>query len=116
MGSSMGMASIHRDPRFPKGVWYCLYRLADGRRVFHSTGKRNKREAEIICQAWQQTEDEAALGDLTKDRVTEIVNETLKRVGAVAIERITIKDWLEDWLASKEQLSGNAARLPAGGS
>jgi integrase len=106
----MGMASIHRDPRFPKGVWYCLYRLADGRRAFHSTGKRNKREAEIICQAWQQTEEEAAMGDLTKDRVTEIVNETLKRVGALAIERITIKDWLEDWFASKEQLSG-ATRL-----
>ena len=104
------MASIHRDPRFPKGVWYCLYRLADGRRVFRSTGKRNKREAEIVCQALQQTEDEAASGDLTKDRVTEIVNETLKRVGVLTIERVTIKVWLEDWLASKEQLSA-ATRL-----
>ena len=66
----------------PKGAWYCLYRLADGRRVFRSTGKRNKREAEIVCQALQQTEDEAASGDLTKDRVTEIVNETLRRVKA----------------------------------
>ena len=31
------------------------------------------REAEIVCQAIRQTEDEAAAGDLTQDRVTEIV-------------------------------------------
>ena len=99
------MASIHRDPRFPEGVWYCQYRLADGRRVWRSTATRKKREAEIVCQALQQTEDEAAAGDLTKDRVTELVNETLKRVGALTIERVTIKTWFEDWLASKEQLS-----------
>ena len=104
------MASVHRDPRYPKGVWYCLYRLADGRRVFRSTGKRNKREAEIVCQALQQTEDEAATGDLTKERVTELVNETLKRVGLASIERITVASWLKDWLAGKEHLSA-ATRL-----
>ena len=93
------MASIHRDPRYPKGVWYCLYRLADGRRVFRSTGKRNKRDAEIVCQTLQQIEDEAATGNLTRDRVTELANETLKRVGLSAFERITVKAWLEDWLA-----------------
>jgi hypothetical protein len=60
--------------------------------------------------ALQRAEDEAAAGDLTKDRVTELFNPTLKRVGAVAIERISIANWLEDWLASKEQLSA-ATRL-----
>lgn len=98
----MGMASIHRDPRFPRGVWYAHYILADGRRVCRSTGKRNKVEARIIAEAWQSAENEAAGGHLTKDRVTEILNETLKRIGSTVIRRINVDDWLNDWLASCE--------------
>lgn len=99
------MASIHRDPRSPKGVWYCAYYLADGRKAFRSTGKRNKSEAQVICQGWQQAENEAANGELTKDRVSEIFNETLKRIGAAPLERISIKSWLEDWLKTKQEKS-----------
>ncbi len=99
------MASIHRDPRSPKGVWYCAYYLADGRKAFRSTGKRNKSEAQVICQGWQQAENEAANGELTKDRVSEIFNETLKRIGAAPLERISIKSWLEDWLMTKQEKS-----------
>ena len=99
------MASIHRDPRSPKGVWYCAYYLADGQRAFRSTGKRNKSEAQVICQGWQQAENEAANGELTKDRVSEIFNETLKRIGAAPLERISIKSWLEDWLKTKQEKS-----------
>jgi len=105
------MASVHRDPRFPKGVWYCCYRLASGRRVFRSTGKTNKGQAEIVCQAFQQAENEASGGDLSKDRLTEIFNETLKRLGESPIERISVKAWLEDWLASKEEQVEASTRL-----
>jgi len=96
---------VHRDPRFPKGVFYCYYTAADGRRLTRSTGKRNKAQAQIICQALQQAEDEAAGGDLTKNRLKELFDETLKRLGQSPIERISIKDWLEEWLASKEAIS-----------
>ncbi|HXM28212.1 MAG TPA: tyrosine-type recombinase/integrase, partial [Chthoniobacterales bacterium] len=96
------MASIHRDPRFPRGVWYAHYTLADGRRCCRSTGKQNKIEARIIAEAWQSAENEAAGGHLTKDRVTEILNETLKRIGSTVIRRINVDDWLNDWLASCE--------------
>src|SRR6516164_9196197 len=100
-----GMASVHRDPRFPKGVWYCQYRLSTGRRTVRSTGRYRKAEAEIICQAWQQAENEAGAGELTKDRIGTILNETLTRLGESPIERISVKDWLEDWLASKGKVS-----------
>jgi integrase len=96
------MASIHRDPRFPKGVFYCAYVLADGRRAMRSTGKRDKSQAAIVCQALQQAENELAGGELTKDRLTELFNETLKRLGETPIERINVKGWLEAWLESKE--------------
>jgi integrase len=100
-----GVASVHRDPRFPKGVWYCQYQLADGRRAFRSTGRYRKAEAQIICQAWQQAENEAANGELTKDRLGAIFSETLTRLGESPIERISVKEWLEDWLVSKDQVS-----------
>lgn len=105
------MASIHRDPRFPKGVWYCAYTLADGRRACRSTGKYEKGQAQIVCQALQQAENEALDGELTKDRLTELFNETLKRLGQSPVERITVKAWLEDWLGSKEGKISPASAL-----
>jgi integrase len=96
------MASVHRNIRAPKGVWYCHFTRADGTRAVRSTGKRNKTEAKIVCDAIAQAENEAANGDLTKDRLKELFDETLKRLGQSPIERISVKDWLESWLASKE--------------
>jgi integrase len=76
--------------------------LADGRRAYRSTGKRNKVEAKIVCEALAQAENEAAGGELTRDRLKELFDETLKRLGESPIERINVKGWLESWLASKE--------------
>jgi integrase family protein with SAM-like domain len=101
------MASIHRDPRFPKGPYYCHLTLANGRRAVRSTGRRDRKSALIVCQALQQVEDELAGGDLTRDRVSELFNETLKRLGESPIERISIGDWLSEWLASKEHIARN---------
>jgi integrase len=96
------MASIHRNPRSPKGVWYCYFTRADGTRAARSTGKRDKTQAKIVCEAIAQAENEAATGDLTKDRLKELFDETLKRLGQSPIERISVKSWLDSWLASKE--------------
>jgi hypothetical protein len=35
-----------------------------------STGKKDKKSAEIVCQAIQQTENELSEGRLTRDRLT----------------------------------------------
>ena len=53
------MASVHRDPRSPHGVWYCALATADGRRVWRTTKKHNKRQAQVLCDAWQQAEHTA---------------------------------------------------------
>jgi integrase len=104
------MASIHRNIRAPRGAWYAVLRLADGRRVWRSTRTRDKAKAKIIAEAWQTAEDDVAAGHGTKDRITEILNETLKRVGVETIVRINVGDWLDDWLSSKDQVS-EATRL-----
>jgi hypothetical protein len=74
------MASVHRNPRSPERVWYAALRLADGRRVWRSTRTREKTEAKIITEAWQAAEDAASNAELSRDRVLEILNETLKRM------------------------------------
>ena len=96
------MASVHRDPRAPRGVWYAHYTLADGRRVARSTGTRDRGKAKIIAEAWESAERAADLGELTHDRVLEILNETLKRTGACALGYLSVKDWLTQWLSSKD--------------
>jgi integrase len=96
------MASIHRDPRSPKGVWYAAYTLASGRRIFRSTRQRSKSKARLLADAWEAAEREAAAGVLSRNRAIGIINETLARSGQVLIERISVKEWLESWLASKK--------------
>jgi integrase len=99
------MASINRDPRFPRGVYYARFTLADGRRACRSTGKKNRRDAEIVAQAWQATENEIANGSICPDRLTEIFSETRKRLGYEPIDYITVQGWLSDWLASKTEIA-----------
>jgi integrase len=102
--------SINRDPRYPKSPWRCRLRRADGTETTKSTGTRDKQRAKIICDAWQQAEYEAAGRDLTRDRVTRILNETLERLGYTTIERLSIEQWLNQWLAGKTEIS-RATRL-----
>jgi integrase len=99
------MASVHRNPRSPRGVFYAYFTRADGTRVARSTGTRDRNKARIICESWAAAEAAVADGTATKERIAEILNETLKRVGIQAVERIGIGDWLDDWLAGKEQVS-----------
>ena len=96
------MASVHRDPRFPRGVFYAHYTLADGRRACRSTGKHNRTEAKIIAEAWQAAENGILNGGLSEGRIREILNETLQRLGLAAMSEHSVSAWLKDWLKSCE--------------
>jgi integrase len=102
------VASVHKDSRFPKGPWVCYFTRADGTRAKRSTAKHNRKEALVVCHAIQQAEDELASGDLSRDRLQEIFNETLKRLGEAPVKRISIGEWLTDWLDGKESLAANS--------
>ena len=75
------MASVHRDPRHPRGPWSAAFRLADGRRAYRSTGTCSKYKAKAIADAWEAADREAASGELTRARVGAILEETLLRLG-----------------------------------
>jgi integrase len=108
------MASIHRNPRSPKGVWYAHYTLADGRRVARSTGTRDRSQAKIITEAWAAAETAAAYGELSQTRVLAILNETLQRIGANPVQYVSVRQWLTDWLASKDNQTAKATRSAYG--
>jgi hypothetical protein len=72
------VASVHRDPRSPEGIWYCYYRQADGQRAIRSTGQRDKEKAQAICSSLQTAENEGRNHILTQDRVTELIRSTLR--------------------------------------
>ena len=99
------MASVHRDPRNPKGVWYCRFRRRDGSRAWCSTGQKSKSQAKIVCDAIQAAEDEAGRGELSSRRVVKLLNETLQRLGAATFERPTLERYLTDWLATKDKVN-----------
>src|SRR5215472_3352488 len=98
------MASVHRNSKFPSAPWVCHFTRADGIRTTRSTGKQNRKEALIVCQALQQAEDELARGELSRERLQTLFNETLTRLGEAPVKRISIGEWLAEWLAAKESL------------
>jgi integrase len=104
------MASVHRDKRQKAGVWYCCFLRRDGKRVWRSTGQKIKSQAKIVCDAIQAAENEAGRGELSGQRVTKLVNETLHRLGAAKLERPTAEHYLKDWLATKENVSPSLLR------
>jgi integrase len=99
------VASVHRDSRNKSGVWYCYFTLADGTRVKRSTGKQSKYQAQIVCQGLQQAQDELGRGDLNRDRLAALFDETLTRLGEKPVQRINIGGWLDEWLTSKTRIS-----------
>jgi integrase len=97
------MASLHRDPRTKgPGVWFCSFRLADGRRVFRSTGARTKSKAKIICQTWESVEQEARSGEFDRARLESVLQETLRRLGHAEQPRLSVKDWFSQWLETRQ--------------
>src|SRR5262245_48551459 len=99
------MASIHRDPRSPRGNWLCSYTLADGRRTMRSTGTKNRAEARIVCEAWAEAERAAVRGDLSRNRASQIINETLLRCGQEPVTQLRLGDWLNEWAETKSSLT-----------
>jgi hypothetical protein len=99
------MAHVCRDPRSPKGVWYCHFQRADGRRTFRSTGTKNKSRAKTLCDSWQVAEYAARDGTLSASRGAEIINEMLRRLGQEPVVRIRLGEWLDEWLETKANVS-----------
>jgi hypothetical protein len=63
------------------------------------------KKAQAICDAWQEAEERRVAGTITKSRVEEILNQTLRSVGLAPMETPRVGRWLDDWLVGKRKIS-----------
>jgi integrase len=100
--------SIHKQPGKP--YWFAAYTQYDAetgtsKRVFRTTGTRDKKEAEAICQAWQKAQWHARHGTLSVDVARAIiaagVADAFKHANQEEMPSTSIQSWLGAWLETK---------------
>jgi integrase len=94
------MASIHR--KFLSPYWYCQFRSADGRWLKRSTKLEDRKKALAWCLALQEAQDKISRGSPSEAQMREIIGETMKRITGQELRNYTVRQWLEQWLDSKE--------------
>src|SRR6516225_10219597 len=99
------MAYLVRDARSRSPYCYGVYLVVspDGQRrwVRKSTKKRKRSEAKEILDAWQNTADRAAAGNLDQARIREIVLQTVAGVTGKRTDSPTVSEWLERWIRTE---------------
>jgi [2Fe-2S] binding domain len=110
LGSGSVMAYLVRDARSRSPYWYGVYLVVSpgGQRrwVRKSTKKRKRSEAKEILDAWQNTADRAAAGNLDQARIREIVLETVERVTGKRTDSPSVSEWLERWIRTEKDAVG----------
>jgi integrase len=97
------MATIHRREHSPN--YFCSFKDASGTWRLRSTGTAERRAAQRICEGWQEAEELAHSGELTRGRILDLYNETLRRVGLQELKTHSIGEWLTQWLGGRTNLS-----------
>lgn len=105
------MASIHLDPRGKSPYWYCAYRLPNGRRVFRSTKRKNRDEAQEYCRTLERGSKLGASDNLTESRAYELISEIVEITRGEPLKFYTAEEWLRDWLAGKKAAKSHATYL-----
>lgn len=95
------MPSIHKDPRGKSPYWYCAYKLPNGKQVFKSTKQTDRAKAMEVCLALGRASGAPVRGELSEDHARRLLNEILEKAGAQLLAFRTVKDFFQEWLASK---------------
>jgi integrase len=98
----MNKINLYRDRHVPRKspFWTCVFEGADGKRVFKSTGCRNKEDAWKFALKLQEACGQAKEGRLNEERIRKIVSD----IAGKPSEGFTVRDWFEHWLDMKEQV------------
>jgi integrase len=109
------MGSVHKDARSRSKFWYGAYTTATGQRRMVSTKieigktkaeqKASRESALAIVHGWEKAEGLACAGTITKARIEEILNHTLRSVGLQEIESTSVSKWFKDWLDGKRSIA-----------
>jgi integrase len=72
--------------------------------------KDSREKALAVVHGWEEAEGLATAGTITKARIQEILNDTLRSVGLQEIESISVKKWFDSWLKGKRSIAQNSRR------
>jgi integrase len=96
------MGSVFRQLNHSK-VWIAKFTASDGKQVNRSTGTRDKAAAELIMQ---QFEKDAAMARIDGELTVAVINRNAadmhKRITGKALNFVTPRTYLEEYLQSKE--------------
>jgi integrase len=117
------MPSLTKDSRARSPYWICCYTNANGQRRKKSTkvaikpekGEKKKdgtpktatdkrTEALEVCLSIERAERFAKNGTLTEQAAKKIIGEILERTTGEPLHNFATEEWLEQWLAGKEQV------------
>jgi integrase len=96
------MPSLTKDSRARSPYWICCFAASDGRQLKRSTKQTDKTKALEVCLAFSRAERLARAREATASQLRRVFNETLSRVGAESLQRPSVRQWLEEWLAGRK--------------
>ena len=105
------MPSLTKDSRARSPFWICCYTSADGQRLKKSTKQTDRKKAMEVCLSIERAERFAKNGTLTEQTAKKIIGEILERTTGQPLHNFKTVEWLEQWLAAKEQVrTGNTGK------
>jgi integrase len=98
------MPSLTKDSRGRSPFWFCCYTSADGQRLKKSTKQTDRSKAWETCLSIERAERFAKNGTLTEQLAKKIIGEIVERTSGQPLHDHKAGEWLEQWLAAKEQV------------
>src|SRR5207302_7300557 len=98
------MPSLTKDSRGRSPYWICCYTSADGQRCKKSTKQTDRKKAMEVCLSIERAERFAKNGTLTEQTAKKIIGKILERTTGEPLHNFKTGEWLEQWLAAKEQV------------
>ena len=118
------MATLIKDSRGRSPFWVCAYTAADGRRLKKSTKVRitpsrgdKKTAAELredamsVCISWSRLADAGRGRNITETQARRVVAEIYEQSTGDALHFQNCRDWLQNWLASKDGTTAQATLI-----
>jgi uncharacterized protein YpuA (DUF1002 family) len=94
--------SLIKDCKGRSPYWFVAYTAPDGWRRKKSTKKRNKQEAWQVALSFIEIENAVHSKEADEAQVRKIVDSALKPLGHGKLTETTIRQVLDNWLASKK--------------
>jgi integrase len=96
------MACLVKDRTRGSPYWYCAYTAPDGRRLKKSTKQTDRAKAWEVCVAFANAESLIATRSATQKQLHKVINAALLRIGEQVLAEPTIREVLDNWIASKK--------------